>query len=387
MMRHDVSGRLQVHAQRKGRMNGWLTRLVIGALLLAGVRLLWGTPETSAQGADQAGQLRDGSHDFDFNVGVWHTHIKRTLDPSDEGSATIELNGMVTTRKVWGGRALLEEIEADGPKGHWEGLSLFLYNPAAHQWGQYFINSKMGELNSPLVGEFHDGRGDLYAQDTMNGKPILVRGEWTVMGPNAHRYQESYSYDGGATWKTAFIGDKTRDEQAAIQDGTAIADPPADAGASDARDFDFDLGNWKTHSTRLLHPLTGSHDWVEMDGETHVTKVWGGRGNLAEYDATGTSGHVTLLSLRWFNPALHAWEMDFATPQVGTLGIPGVGAFKDGRADFYDFEPIGGRQVLVKFSIWKTSDDQAQSEQAFSDDGGKTWEVNWVNKYTRIKGE
>jgi hypothetical protein len=94
-----------------------------------------------------------------------------------------------------------------------------------------------------------------------------------------------------------------------------------------------------------------------------------------------------LLSLRWFNPVAHEWNIDFATPQAGTLGVPGVGTFKNGRADFYDYEPIGGRTVNVRFSIWKTGDDTMQTEQAFSDDGGKTWEVNWTNQYWRVKGE
>jgi hypothetical protein len=330
---------------------------------------------------------RDGQHDFDFNIGVWHTHIRRTLDPFSDSSTSIELNGTVTVRKVWGGRAQLEEIETDGPKGHWEGLTIFLYNPVAHQWSQSFINSQRAELSS-LVGEFHDGRAELFSSDTFQGKAILVRGEWTVIDQDSHRYEESYSNDGGHTWKQSFLASLTRDNHAAIrQDGSAIADaPPVDA-IPGQHDFDFDLGTWKTHSTRLLHPLTGSHDWVEMDGNTVVTKVWGGRANLAEYDADGAGGHVTLFGLHWFNPATHEWNINFATPQVGTLGVPGVGAFKDGRVDFYDYEPINGRSVLVRFSMWKITDDTAQSEQAFSDDGGKTWEVNWINKYTRVRAQ
>lgn len=75
--------------------------------------------------------VRDGQHDFDFNLGVWHTHITRTVDPLAGSSESVELNGTVTVRKVWDGKAELEEIEADGPKGHWEGLTLFLYNPRA----------------------------------------------------------------------------------------------------------------------------------------------------------------------------------------------------------------------------------------------------------------
>ncbi len=167
--------------------------------------------------------------------------------------------------------------------------------------------------------------------------------------------------------------------------------PPCAPSAKDTivvrdgqHDFDFDLGSWKTHSSRLLHPLTGSTTWVEMDGVTVVTKIWGGRANLAEYKADGPAGRVELLSLRWYNPVSRQWNLDFATPNVGTLGIPGVGEFKNGRADFYDQEPVKGKSILVRFSIWSITSDTAQSEQAFSDDGGKSWEVNWINRYTRI---
>jgi hypothetical protein len=332
---------------------------------------------------------RDGSHDFDFNVGVWHTHIRRVMDPFDPSSPSIVLDGTVTVRTVWGGRAQLEEIEADGSKGHWEGMSLFLYDPAAHQWSQTFLNSKTPVFGTPLIGTFHDGRADLFGEDTYKNQTILVRGVWSQVEPNSHRYEESYSNDGGQTWKFSFRADLNRDEQVKDQNGTALADPPADdSPTAEQHQFDFDLGTWHTHSKRLLHPLSGSGDWVEMDGTTVVRRVWGGKANLAVYDAKGAGGKVTLLGLRWFNPVMHEWNIDFATPQVGTLGsIPGVGKFNDGRAVFYDYEPIGGRSVLVRFSIWKITADTAQSEQAFSMDGGKTWEVNWINHYTRVKGE
>ena len=116
-------------------------------------------------------------------------------------------------RKVWGGRTQLEEIEADGPKGHWETLTLFLYNPPSHQWSQTFINSKMAVLNPPLVGAFKGGRGDLLNQDTFKNRSILVRGVWSDITPNSHSYEESYSDDGGTTWKAAFIANLTREKE------------------------------------------------------------------------------------------------------------------------------------------------------------------------------
>ena len=84
----------------------------------------------------QTPAIRDGAHDFDFNQGAWHTHITRVLDPFEGGSHTVTLDGTVTERKIWNGRAWLEEISADGPDGHWDGMTVFLYNPQSGQWSQ-----------------------------------------------------------------------------------------------------------------------------------------------------------------------------------------------------------------------------------------------------------
>jgi hypothetical protein len=181
----------------------------VGGLTLA--LPLTGSADT-APAAAAAAASGDGQHDFDFNTGVWHTHIRRILDPLSGGTRSIELNGTVTVRKVWDGRALLEEIETDGPNGHWEGLSLFLYNPAAHQWSQNFVNSKVGTLTTPLVGSFSNGRGELFGQDTIDGRTILVRGVWSDIKTDSHQYEESYSADGGKTWAKAFVANKTREK-------------------------------------------------------------------------------------------------------------------------------------------------------------------------------
>jgi hypothetical protein len=185
-------------------------------LALCSLALTLLPPQVSAQadsastGHQQIAAERDGQHDFDFDIGVWKTHIRRTLDPLSSSRDFIELNGTVTVRKVWGGRAQLEEIETDGPNGHWEGMSLFLYNPQSHQWSQTFANGKVGVLTTPLIGRFTDGRGELYAQDTINGRSILVRAIWSAIAADSHQYEESYSDDGGKTWVRAFIANLTR---------------------------------------------------------------------------------------------------------------------------------------------------------------------------------
>jgi hypothetical protein len=158
------------------------TAVVLGAV--ASMALFY--PRTGiSQSATPPAPMRDGQHDFDFNIGVWHTHIKRVLDPFASTSESVELNGTVTVRKVWDGKAELEEIEADGSKGHWEGLTLFLYNPTAHQWTQAFVNSKVGALSwsSSNIGEFKDGRVVLTGQDSVNDRTILVRAMWSDIKP------------------------------------------------------------------------------------------------------------------------------------------------------------------------------------------------------------
>jgi hypothetical protein len=152
----------------------------------------------------------DGAHDFDFAGGSWHTHITRTLDPFDEKSAVIELDGTVDTRPVWGGLGRLEEVEADGPKGHWQGVGLYLFNPQTQQWNEYFANSKAGVMGTPFVGSFKDGQGELFSPDTFKDRAILVRARWMDIQPDSHTYEESFSDDGGKSWKRSFIAKKTR---------------------------------------------------------------------------------------------------------------------------------------------------------------------------------
>jgi hypothetical protein len=149
-------------------------------------------------------------------------------------------------------------------------------------------------------------------------------------------------------------------------------------------DFDFELGTWKTHIHRLVHPLTGSTTWTDYDGTSVVRKIWNGRANMVELEVDGPAGHIEGLSLRLYNPQSHQWSLNFASSVGGALGVPTVGEFKNGRGEFFDQEPINGRMVLVR-NVWSDiTPKSGRFEQAFSDDGGKTWEVNWIAEDTRI---
>lgn len=169
--------------------------------------------------------------------------------------------------------------------------------------------------------------------------------------------------------------------------------PADDAPKSDARpsadrdgqhDFDWEIGSWKTHLKRRLRPLTGSDDWVEYEGTTVVREVLGGRANLVELDVRGPAGHIEGLSLRLYNPEARQWSLHFANIANGILTVPTIGAFNNGRGEFYAADTLDGRAILVRFVISGITGDSAHFEQAFSDDGGRTWETNWIATDTRM---
>ena len=154
---------------------------------------------------------RDGSHDFDFCRGAWHTHATQILDPfAAGGSQTATLDGTKTAHPLWDGRGWLEEIEADGPNGHWEGATLLLSDAKSGQWSQTYLDSDEGQAETPTIGSFKDGSGEFFSTATYQGRTVLKRGVWSDIKADSHHYEVSYSLDGGRSWATAFKADLTR---------------------------------------------------------------------------------------------------------------------------------------------------------------------------------
>jgi hypothetical protein len=148
---------------------------------------------------------RDGSHDFDFNLGVWNTHVSRLVHPLTGSSEWTQYDGVSTVRPVWNGRASLFELEVGGPAGHIEGLGLRLYNPQSHQWNLNWTNSTAAKLDGAMIGEFSGGRGEFYSEDTFNDRMILVRNSFSDITPTSSRFEQAFSDDYGRTWETNWV--------------------------------------------------------------------------------------------------------------------------------------------------------------------------------------
>ena len=160
--------------------------------------------------------------------------------------------------------------------------------------------------------------------------------------------------------------------------------PPPRSSAMDNTTSTSKFGTWKTHLRRLVHPLTGSTTWVEYDGTTIVRKVWDGRANLVELAVDGPAGHLEALSLRLYDPQSQQWSLNFSGLGSGSMSVPAIGRFRNGRGEFFNQETLNGRAILVRFVISDITSVSCRFEQSFSDDGGKTWETNWIVVDTRV---
>jgi hypothetical protein len=172
----------------------------------------------------------------------------------------------------------------------------------------------------------------------------------------------------------------------------AAGTPPKTAQGAPAlrdgqHDFDFLIGSWKYHLSRLDHPLTGSTQWIEFEGTGTCVPIWDGRAQLDQLEVDGPSGHIEGLTLRLYNPEAHQWNLNWANSKTGTLGVPTIGSFnaKNGRGEFFDQETFNGRTILVRYLWSDITPTSARFEQSFSDDGGKTWEPNWITTQVRVE--
>jgi len=149
-------------------------------------------------------------------------------------------------------------------------------------------------------------------------------------------------------------------------------------------DFDFLMGTWKLHHRTLKGRLQEATEWQEFEGEMVHRHILGGIGNIDENVIQGQDGAILAVALRLFNPKSKEWSIYWSTDRMGTLDVPVIGGFQDGVGEFYSQEVFEGRHIYTRFIWSKITQHSAQWEQAFSEDGGKTWETNWIMELERI---
>ena len=157
------------------------------------------------------------------------------------------------------------------------------------------------------------------------------------------------------------------------------------AGHDGQHDFDFDMGSWKIHLSRLEHPPAGSKKWIQFDGTLHAHPIWDGLGNIEEVELNSPGGLIKGLTVRLYNLQTRQWTIYWANSKNGSIDpAPQVGQFKNGHGEFYGQDTYNGKPIYVRYLWTRTDTDTPHFEQSYSEDGGKTWEVNWVTDQRRV---
>jgi len=310
--------------------------------------------------------------DFDFLVGTWevtHRRLRNPLSGEPEDWHTFE--GTCAARTYLDGTVSIDEIAM--PDQGSSGMSVRLFDPVAREWTIWFVSSRDGRVQPPVRGAWAGDGCRFYGDDEYDGRAVRATYEWSDLTETSARWEQAFSVDGGETWETNWVMEFTRT--------SAEPEGPGDAHlARVTSDFAFMNGTLDVHNRKLRERLVDCDEWFEFDhvqvGRTHL----GGLVSVDENVSADWSG----LTFRVYDVAAGEWAIYWVDSRTnGDLGVPVRGAFTDGVGTFLAGEEIGGRDVLVRF-LWDVRDPAlARWEQAFSVDGGETWETNWVSTHAQ----
>lgn len=163
------------------------------------------------------------------------------------------------------------------------------------------------------------------------------------------------------------------------------ATAPATTTPAGLHDFDFFMGEWTVHHRQLKERMAGSHEWVEFEGTTSTRKIMSGWGNMDDNLLDKPGGAYRAVTLRAFDPTTGQWSiwwLDGRTP-AANLDPSIKGRFENGIGTFYADDTLNGKPIRVRFTWSHSSPRACHWEQAFSPDGGKTWETNWIMEFRR----
>jgi hypothetical protein len=159
-----------------------------------------------------------------------------------------------------------------------------------------------------------------------------------------------------------------------------------DTAGDPVHDFDFYVGSWRIHHTQLVERLAGSTTWREFDGTSVAYPTMGGAGNMDDNVLEHPNGTYRAVSIRAFDPESRQWAiwwLDGRNPH--RIEPPVLGWFENGIGTFIGEDTFNGIPILVRFRWSDITATTCRWEQAFSTDGGQTWEVNWIMESTRIE--
>ena len=148
--------------------------------------------------------------------------------------------------------------------------------------------------------------------------------------------------------------------------------------------FDFLVGHWTVRHRRLKERLAGCTEWEAFPGTCCMRPLLDGQANVDDNVLELPSGIYRAAAIRAYDPATRQWSIWWLdSRQPRDLGTPVVGAFEDGTGTFFADDILNGQPIRVRFLWTDITAVSARWQQAFSPDGGATWETNWIMEFER----
>ena len=148
-------------------------------------------------------------------------------------------------------------------------------------------------------------------------------------------------------------------------------------------DFAFQTGDWNVRHRKLRQRLAGSDDWYEFGGTCRGWEMLGGAGNVDDHWLDDPAGAYAAATVRRADPATGIWTIWWIDLRFPGLAAPLDGRFEDGIGTFFGKDEWQGRPIDMRFIWSRITPTSARWEQAFSADGGASWETNWIMDFTR----
>ena len=153
-----------------------------------------------------------GHTDFDFFLGNWRVMHRRLTERLVGCNEWVEFTGTCMTQPILGGFGNIDDNVLELPSGMYRAATLRSFDAKTETWSIWWLDGRNpNSLDPPVVGRFQDSIGTFYAEDTLDGRPIRVRFQWTSPERDAPRWEQAFSPDAGQTWETTWIMDFARE--------------------------------------------------------------------------------------------------------------------------------------------------------------------------------
>lgn len=360
-------------------------RLLIQTLVAAGGLVAFHAPARAWSGSSPSNRANSETHraDWQWLVGNWdvrHRRLQERLAGSDDWA---EFAGKSACWPTMGGLGTIDDNILDLPGGTYRGAGVRAFDPTTGKWSIWWIDGRNPtRIDPPVVGGFVDDEGVFIGTDRFNDKQIDVRFRWHETRGGSPHWDQAFSTDGGKSWEINWRNYFTR---------TGVDPTPLplldDRGLSPRiRDWDFLAGRWNVRHRRLKDRLSGSKEWIDFDGTFVNWSILGGQGNVGDNVMNFPRGTIRGMGFRTFDPASEQWSswwIDNRNPAIVDTPVRG-GFSTDGTGTFLADDSFEGRPIQVRVIWSRITAKTARWEQAFSPDGGQSWETNWISDFARM---